>query len=141
MLEKSLEIAIKAHKGQKDRAGKPYITHPLRVMMKMHNETEMIVAILHDIVEDTEFTLDKIIEIGYPEEIINAIDSITKRENEEYTKYIERCSKNRLASVVKLSDLEDNMDITRSMELTDKDHERLNKYLKAWYYIKKELEK
>ena len=135
-LEKAIELAFKVHKNQKDRYGKPYIFHPLRVMNKMDDDKEKIVAVLHDVIEDTELTYKDLCDAGFSEEIIDAIASISKQDGEEYFDYINRVMQNRLAVKVKLADLEDNMDVRRIEIITEKDRGRLNKYMKAYRMIK-----
>ncbi|SPE51583.1 Metal dependent phosphohydrolase, HD region [Verrucomicrobia bacterium] len=132
LLEEAIEIAVEAHRGQLDRAGQPYILHPLRVMCRMQTPAEKMVAILHDVVEDTDWTLDALRKRGFPEEIVQAVDCLTKREGEPYQALIDRAKQNPLARRVKLGDLEDNMDVRRNANLTEKDLERLNKYRNAW---------
>ena len=136
LLESALKIAVEAHVGQKDRYGKPYILHPLRVMSRMDTAEEKIVAILHDVIEDTSCTFEQLAEKGFPPCIIAALDCLTKREGEEYGAFVERSASNPLALRVKLADLEDNMDIRRLAEVTEKDRERLNKYLVAYRRLK-----
>ena len=136
-IETALEIAIKAHKNQKDRYGKPYILHPLRVMMNVNGEDEKIAAILHDVVEDSEITLDDLRKSGFNVKIIDAVDCLTKREGEDYFDYIKRVLISPIAIRVKLADLEDNMDLKRIDIITEKDIARLNRYLKAWRILKK----
>lgn len=137
-IEKAIEIALKAHTGQKDRYGKPYILHPLRIMNKMETESEMIAAILHDVVEDSDISLDDLKKEGFNNEIINAVDNLTKREGENYFDYISRTINSPLSKKVKLGDLEDNMDLRRLDVISEKDTERFNKYLRAWKMIKNE---
>ena len=134
-LAHSMVFAEECHRGQVDRNGIKYILHPLQVMRRMDSETEKIVGVLHDIVEDTPITFQDLREKGYSEEIVNAIDCLTKREGESYEDFIERCKLNPIALKVKIADLEDNMDIRRIDVLTEKDMERLNKYLRAWRYL------
>lgn len=131
MLNKAIEIANRAHKGQVDKAGAPYILHPLRVMMAQENEIERICAVLHDVVEDSEITLDDIREEGFSEEIIEVLDCLTKRAGERYNDFIGRILRNETACRVKLADLCDNMDITRIKNPTDNDTERIKKYQEA----------
>jgi (p)ppGpp synthase/HD superfamily hydrolase len=135
LLEKAIAIAVEAHRGQKDRAGAPYILHPLRVMARVQSEPEKIVAILHDVVEDTDWTLERLKQQGFSDDILQAIDCVTKREGEPYDDFVKRSAPNPLARRVKLADLEDNMDIRRLNEVAPKDLERLNKYRKAWEYL------
>jgi len=131
-LQRAIEIAIEAHKGQTDKAGKPYILHIFQVMAKGRSEDEKITALLHDIVEDSAWTLEKLEAEGFSHKIIEALDCLTKREGESYEEFIERVKSNPLAIKVKINDLEDNMDIRRLSQVSDKDAERLNKYLRAY---------
>ena len=138
LLKKALDIATNAHKEQTDKAGKPYILHPIRVSERCNTVEEKIVALLHDVIEDTEITPTSLLSEGFPAHIVKAILSVTKQENENYDDFVKRCSANSIGKVVKIHDLEDNMDITRLKELTENDLQRLNKYLKAYYYLKGE---
>ena len=132
-LERAIEIATEAHKGQYDKAGNDYIGHPLRVMEMGTTETEKIVGVLHDVVEDTDWTFEALAAEGFSEEVIAALRCVTKlSENENYDDFIERVKKNPLAVAVKINDLSDNMDIRRLPYLSDKDVKRLKKYLKAY---------
>ena len=135
ILADAMALATEAHKGQLDRSGVMYILHPLRIMHRMNTETEKIVGVLHDIIEDTPITLQVLKEKGYSQEVIDALDHLTKREGESYDAFIMRCRKNPIALKVKIADLEDNMDIRRLDEVTEDDLERLNRYLVAWKYL------
>lgn len=130
MLEKAIEIAVEAHRGQIDKAGKIYILHPIRVMLRGRDETEMIVGILHDTVEDTPVTLDMLRLEGFSEDILDAISCLTKENGEEYGHFIDRVMVNPLATQVKLYDMEDNMNRDRIPYPTPKDEERFAKYEK-----------
>ena len=133
MLQKAIQIATEAHKGQLDKSGKEYIWHPLRVMEMGKTEEEKIVGVLHDVVEDTPWTFEMLEAEGFAPEIIAALRCVTKTsENENYDDFIERVKKNPLAVAVKVNDLTDNMDIRRLPYLSDKDVKRLKKYLKAY---------
>jgi (p)ppGpp synthase/HD superfamily hydrolase len=132
LLEKALRLAVEAHWGQKDRARQPYILHPLRVMCRMETEEERIVAVLHDVVEDTRVTLDNLREQGFPESIVQAVDCLTKRQGEPYEAQIERAKANPVARRVKIADLEDNIERSRKRDET----ERLEKYRGAWANLK-----
>lgn len=136
MIEKAIKIAVTAHQYKVDKVGKPYILHLLRVMQKGKTETEKICGVLHDLVEDTEWTFEKLKEEGFSSEVIKVLDCITRREGESYDNFINRISKNPIAVRVKINDLEDNMDITRLNRIVDEDIQRLNKYLKAYHYLK-----
>lgn len=131
-LEKAIAMAVKAHQGQLDRAGRPYILHPLAVMLRMETEEAMIVAVLHDVVEDSPLTLDDLRAAGFSDAVVAAIDALSNRAGESYPDFIERLSHNPLAVQVKLGDLQDNMDIRRLPEVGEKDIERLQKYRVAW---------
>ena len=132
MLNKAIEIAAKAHAGQTDKGGKPYILHPLTVMMNFCNtETEQICAVLHDVIEDTDITLDDLRKEGFSEEIITALDCLTKRKDENYNDYISRILTNPTACIVKQGDLANNIDLTRIPNPTEKDKERVKKYSEA----------
>ena len=131
-LEDAILLTVQAHQGQKDKAGAPYVLHPLRVMLCMRSDIEMMVAVLHDVVEDTPYTLPDLQRAGYPEQVLEALDRLTRRQNETYEEFIERVKANPLARKVKIADLEDNMDIRRISDLQEKDMERLKRYRRAW---------
>ena len=132
-LQRAIEIATEAHQGQFDKAGNEYIGHPLRVMEMGATEEEKIVGVLHDVVEDTDWTFGMLEAEGFSQEVIAALKCVTKiSENENYDDFIERVRKNPLATAVKINDLSDNMDIRRLPYLSDKDVKRLKKYLKAY---------
>ena len=135
-LGKAIAIAAQAHQDQDDKAGAPYILHPLRMMLRMSSETEMMAAILHDVVEDTDWTLDKLRQAGFSEEVVQAVECLTQRDHETYDEFITRVRTNAIASKVKLADLEDNMDMRRLRTLTAKDAERLHKYHRAWLALR-----
>ena len=131
-LERAIQIAVEAHAGAKDRGGKAYILHPISVMMRCETDEEKIVAILHDVVEDTDWTFDALRQEGFTETIIEALKTVTKHSDEEdYDEFIQRSLKNEIGRKVKIADLRENLDVTRIGELTDKDIERINKYKRA----------
>lgn len=127
-LEKAILIAATAHQGQTDKAGTPYILHPLRVMFNCNTEEEQICAVLHDVIEDTTITLENLRAEGFKEEIITALNALTKRKNENYDDYIDRILQNKLACHVKLADLSDNMNLSRISHPTEEDYQRVEKY-------------
>ncbi len=131
-LEAAISIAALAHKGQPVKGDAAYILHPLRMMMRMKSETAMIVAILHDVVEDTDWTFDNLRERGFSNEVLTALDCVTNRKGENYEQFIERAQTNEIARQVKIADLEDNMNLLRLNEIRAKDLERLEKYHKSW---------
>lgn len=131
-IEDAISIAAQAHKGQKDKAGDPYLLHPLRMMLRMNSEGAMMAAVLHDVVEDTGWTLEQLREEGFLDEVLEAVDCLTHRSGESYQEFVERVQTNPIARQVKIADLEDNMNIRRISQLGAKDLERLEKYHKAW---------
>lgn len=131
ILKKAIEIATEAHKGQKDKAGNDYIAHPLRVMNSVNTTPEKIVAVLHDVVEDTHITFENLAEQGIPENLIEVIRLLTHEPDVPYFDYIENLSKNDMAVTIKLADLKDNSNLTCLNMVTPKDEKRLEKYMKA----------
>lgn len=132
-LERAIEIATEAHRGQFDKAGNDYIGHPLRVMESGKTLDEKIVGVLHDVIEDTNWTFEQLENEGFSNEVMDALRCVTKiSDDEPYDKFIARIKANPLAVAVKLNDLSDNMDIRRLPYLSDKDVKRLKKYLKAY---------
>ena len=136
-LDKAIQLAVRIHAGQKDRYGRTYILHPLRVMMKVETEQEKIVAILHDVIEDSDLVIKDLSGEGFSPEIVTAVDCLSKRDGEEYQDYIKRLSPNPLARTIKLADLEDNMNMERADHLQEKDFERFVRYHQAWLMLKK----
>ena len=132
-LERAIAIASEAHAGQKDRAGAPYILHPIRLMIQMNSEDAMMAAVLHDVVENSVWTLDDLRKEGFSNEVLNAVDSLTHRdkEGEDYWDYIQRAKSDPIAIKVKLADLEDNLNPDRLNEITEKDEKRFDRYRKA----------
>jgi (p)ppGpp synthase/HD superfamily hydrolase len=137
-LERAILIAAQAHLGQRDKAGAPYILHPLRMMMRMESEAAMIVAVLHDVVEDSDWTLEQLRSEGFSEEVLQAVDCVTHREGESYDEFVERVRANAIACNVKIADLEDNMNVKRIGEMTPKDLARIEKYHRAWRILTEE---
>ncbi|AYB37581.1 bifunctional (p)ppGpp synthetase/guanosine-3',5'-bis(diphosphate) 3'-pyrophosphohydrolase [Brevibacillus laterosporus] len=130
-LEKAIVIAIKAHAGQVDKGGNPYILHPLKVMLKMSTEEEMIVAVLHDVIEDTKVNAHDLIRAGFTESVIDAVIALTRQDGETYVDFIKRAKCNPIARKVKMEDIEDNCDLTRISNPTDQDYSRIKRYKKA----------
>src|SRR5688500_16647104 len=130
-LEDAIALAVEAHRGQRDKAGQPYVLHVLRVMFRCETELERTVAVLHDVVEDTGRTPDDLWRLGYAEEVLAALDCVTKRQGEDYAAFVERAAANPVARRVKLADLEDNLDLRRVTDVGPKDAERLARYVKA----------
>ena len=128
------KIAYKAHEGQTDKAGVPYIFHPIHIAEQMDSEESCIVALLHDVIEDSDITLE-ILSKYFNDDIITALRVLTKKENDDYVMYIKRVKTNKLATKVKIKDLEHNRDLTRLDEVTDKDRKRSLKYWQAIRYL------
>ena len=137
-LERAILIAAQAHLGQRDKAGAPYILHPLRMMMRMESEAAMIAALLHDVVEDSEWTLEQLRGEGFSEEVLQAVDCLTSRKGETYDEFISRVRSSEIARRVKIADLEDNMNVKRIGEITPKDLARVEKYHRAWRALTQE---
>jgi (p)ppGpp synthase/HD superfamily hydrolase len=136
-LERAIEIAQEAHKGVKDKGGHDYIHHPIRVMHAMSNDQEKIVAILHDVVEDSDWTFERLKEEGFEDSVIESLRCVTKySEEEDYQEFIKRAATNKIATKVKMADIEDNLDLSRLGTLTEKDLTRIEKYKKALKYLK-----
>ena len=131
----ALELAVEKHKNQTDKAGNPYILHPLHVMENVNNKEGKIVAILHDIIEDTDITENYLLKIGLSKRIVDAVVALTRSEDMDYQEYIKGLSSNPLAKEVKLADLEHNMDLKRLPTLEEKDLERNRKYQIAYHYL------
>lgn len=131
-LEKALLIAAFAHRGQRDKANYPYIFHPLAVMSTCETIEQKIVALLHDVVEDTDWTLDDLRDRKFPEHVVIAIDTLTRRDGETYREFIQRCSTNELAKYVKIRDLRHNLSTERMANLPKAQRESMSKkYHKA----------
>jgi guanosine-3',5'-bis(diphosphate) 3'-pyrophosphohydrolase len=127
-LERAIEIAAHAHAGQTDKAGEPYILHPLRVMLRVSTSDERIVAVLHDVVEDTTVSLQTLISEGFSSAVISAVEALTKRPGESRLKAAERASANVIAREVKLADNAENMDLRRIQFPTERDYARVEEY-------------
>lgn len=130
--EKAMLIAEKVHKGQVDKAGKPYIWHPVRVERRCTRQEDRLVALLHDTIEDGDIASEYLLLVGFSQEVVDAVLSVSRKRGEDYFEFIQRCKANPIGRRVKICDLEDNMDITRLNDLTEKDIERLKKYHKAY---------
>jgi (p)ppGpp synthase/HD superfamily hydrolase len=128
-LNRAIEIAAFAHRGQVDKGGAPYILHPLRVMLAMDTDEERMVAVLHDALEDGPSSVPQAIGTAwFPAQVVEAIGDLTRRDGETYGAFIERVKANPLARKVKIADMRDNMDLSRIPNPTDKDRERVAKY-------------
>lgn len=131
LLQRAIAIAAKAHEEQVDKAGNPYLDHPLFVMENVTSLEQKIVAVLHDAVEDSELTLEQLRSEDFPEVIVSAIAAITKIEGEAYAAYLERVIANPIALRVKIADVTHNLDIRRIANPTEADFQRMAKYKKV----------
>lgn len=127
-LERAIEIAAAAHTGQTDKASQPYILHPLRVMLRVSTEHERMAAVLHDVVEDTQVTLNQLKEEGFPPSVLVAIDALTKRPGESRLEAAARAALDPIAHAVKLADNAETMDLSRIAHPTEKDFARMKEY-------------
>ncbi len=137
-LPTAIQLALSAHKDQQDKAGAPYILHPLRLMMRMSTPDEMIVAVLHDVLEDSQTTRADLERAGFATAILDALDVLTHRDEQSYESYIDIIKHVPLARRVKLADLEDNSNILRLKEVTPSSLEKLQKYHAAWNRLQAE---
>ena len=116
MTNKAIKLMYEAHKNQVDKSGLPYVFHPWHVAESMTDEKKCVVALLHDVVEDTDITLDKLHELGFPDDVVTAIDTLTRKEGVDYATYMRNIAENTLAIDVKIADLQHNMDKSRLSE-------------------------
>ena len=130
-IKKALEIAFDAHKDQVDKAGLPYIYHPFYLATQMETEDSIIVALVHDVVEDSHYTVEDLENHGFSTTIIAALRLLTHEDSEDYITYIHRVKENELARIVKLADLKHNSDESRLSHIDDKARERLNRYAES----------
>ncbi len=137
-IEKALQIATRAHEGQKDKNGQPYILHPLRLMNAEEDEPAKIVALLHDVIEDTSVTAEDLRREGFDEVVLAALECLTHRKDEPYADYVVRCKGNVISRQVKLADLEDNARPSRALLRPDRiesDLARLRKYFLTYKFL------
>ena len=135
LLIKAFFLCVIKHWKQKDKAGKRYIWHPIHVMLNVEGYNEKIVALLHDIVEDTEVTIPDLKNLKFSKEVIEAVDVITKKKDQEYFSYLKSIRDNSIAKKVKIEDLKHNSDLKRLRFVTQKDMDRFIKYKKALDYL------
>ena len=131
LTKKALKISFNAHKNQVDKSGMPYVFHPFHLAEQMDDEYSVCVALLHDVVEDTQYTIDDLVNMGYPEQVIEAIKLLTHDKNVPYMEYIFALKNNKIAKAVKLADLEHNSDLTRLNVVDAKALKRVEKYKQA----------
>lgn len=135
MLDVAMKIAVEAYSGKKDKGGNPYILHPLRVMMSFIDEEFRVIALLHDVIEDSNYSLDYLEDNRISNECIRIIDILTRKKYQSYEEYIIKISEDRKASLVKMIDLQDNMSILRLPHIMEEDINRIRKYHNAWNFL------
>lgn len=131
LTKKALKLCFEAHKNQVDKSGMPYVFHPFHLAEQMTDELTTIVALLHDVVEDTPYTLDDLREMGFPAETLDAIELMTHNKRVPYLDYVAKIKTNPITRAVKLADLRHNSDLTRLDTVSEKDRERVEKYKTA----------
>lgn len=131
-LARAIEIAASAHIAQTRRDGSPYVLHPLRLMFTLSGELEKMAAVLHDVVEDTDWTLEMLREEGFPEDLLTALDLLTHKESDSYAAYVKKLAENPTARKVKIADLEDNMNLLQCPTISERDLKRTEKYHRYW---------
>lgn len=136
LIYEAIRLANEVHKLQIDKGDSPYILHPMRVAARLSDVNAQVVAILHDVVEDGNITLEQLAQ-AFPAEIVAGVDGMTRREGETYEQFIARCNENPLSREVKKSDIQDNLNVTRLGEVSPKDAERLNRYVQALKVLNK----
>ena len=135
-LDRAIALAVNAHAKQVDKAGQPYILHPLRVMLRVSKPQERMTGVLHDVVEDTDVSLGDLKEEGFPLDVVEAVDALTKRDGETRMQAAKRAGANPIARQVKIADVSDNLDTSRLKEVTPKDEKRLAEYREVLAYLK-----
>ena len=135
MIDIALAIAKKAHAGQVDKAGVDYIQHPLYVASQIKTEQEKAVALLHDVLEDSDITVADLLAYGLSNEVVTAVQTLTKKKGQSYQDYLGKVKSNNLARVVKLADLKHNSDLLRLKTVSNTDYERVKKYKNAIRYL------
>ncbi len=136
-IEKAISIALQAHKGQIQRNGEPYILHPLYVMQQVKGEVKRTAAILHDVIEDSIFSLEDLEKEGFSGEVLRIVDALTRRRDESYEDYIMRLAKTPEAITIKMADLKHNMDALRLVEFSNRDGDRMKRYHNAYRILER----
>jgi len=137
-LEEAIELALKAHWGQAQRNGAPYILHSLYVMQQVKGEVRQTAAVLHDVLEDSSMTLDDLRAEGFSEQVVSLVDALSRRAEETYEQYIHRLAKSPAAIPIKLADLRHNMDALRLVDFTEEDGLRFKRYHKAYRQLERQ---
>jgi len=138
LTKKAMQLCFDAHQGQTDKSGLPYVFHPMHVAEQMQDEITTIVALLHDVVEDTKYTLEDLREMGFPEEVVEAVSLLTKHKGLPEQEYYDRIKKNQIAKTVKLADLRHNSDLTRLNIIADETLAKCEKYKGRILFLEEE---
>ncbi|MDA7949798.1 MAG: GTP pyrophosphokinase, partial [Hyphomicrobiaceae bacterium] len=128
-------LAARSHSGQVDKGGKPYVLHPLRLMMQFEREEEMIVAVLHDVMEDSDVSYSDLLRAGFSVDVAEAVRCLTRGDSESYQDYVRRVAQNEIAARVKIADLRDNLNLSRIDEVDESDLARIKKYQLALKHL------
>lgn len=139
MTKKALKLCFEAHKNQADKSGMPYVFHPFHLAEQMEDENTVTVALLHDIVEDTEYSLDDLKNMGFPQQVIEALGLLTHDKSVPYMDYVKKIKENSIAKVVKLADLKHNSDLSRLETIDEKALKRVKKYKNAMNLLEDNL--
>ena len=131
MTNRAMELAYRAHHGQFDKNGVPYVFHPFHLAEQMDTEETVTAALLHDVVEDTDYTLEDLRAMGFPDSVLEALSLLTHDPSVPYMEYVKRLKNNPIARAVKLADLTHNSDLSRLPAVTERDLERVEKYRRA----------
>lgn len=137
-LERAVAIAAEAHAGQADKAGAPYLLHTLRVMLQLETAEERMAGVLHDVVEDSPWTLDQLRAEGFSPQVLDAVDAVTRQEVESYEDFVLRAGRHPIGRRVKIADLRDNLDLSRIPHPTERDRARLDRYRRALELLARE---
>ena len=138
MTKKAIKLSFDAHKDQLDKSGLPYVFHPFHLAEQMTDETTTAVALLHDVIEDTDYTLDDIRALGFTSEVLEAVALMTHAPDVDYMEYVKEIKKNPVARAVKLADLKHNSDMSRLDTVTPYDITRAEKYKRAIALLEEE---
>lgn len=130
-VNRALCLAYEAHQGQFDKSGVPYVFHPLHLAEQMPDEESIVAALLHDVVEDTDYSLEDLKSMGFPPKALEAVALLTHTGEEPYLRYVARIKENPIAKRVKLADLRHNSDLSRIRQVTERDRDRVEKYAAA----------
>ena len=138
MIERAIQLALDTHKGQQQRNGAPFILHPLYVMQQVKGEVLQTAAVLHDVVEDSSLTLEDLKKEGFSDEVVQLVDAMSKRPDEDYEQYIQRLARTPAAIPIKLADLRHNMDALRLVDFTENDGLRFQRYHRAYRQLERQ---